>query len=100
VIGFFFIVEVPDTCDESGMSVFLSPLDSFPLRFEGTEDAVGVIFSDVIFDRGSLRAPLRPSLYVHIGHLLFPLPVEDRKLQRNAVSLARVHAPGKRRVEG
>jgi hypothetical protein len=73
MIGLLLVVQVPDPSDTGGMAVALGPIDCFPLRFEGGENVIGMVFNDIVVDVRSLRAPFRPRLNVNGGHVPPPL---------------------------
>ena len=53
-----FVVEMPHAGNERRMVVLPRPLDRFPLRFEGGEYVVRVIFDDEVLDCAAFRAAL------------------------------------------
>lgn len=58
VIGDFLVVEMPHAGNERRMVVLPRPLDRFPLRLEGGEHVVRLIFDDEVFDCAAFRRPL------------------------------------------
>jgi hypothetical protein len=73
VIGFLFVVEVPDAGDMRGVALLLRPVDRFFLRFEGLEHVVGMIFDHIIIDMLALGAALGARLNVHVWHAILSL---------------------------
>lgn len=60
------------------MALLFRPVDRFPLRLEGSEHVVRVIFDSVIVDGTPLRAALRPRFNVDVRHDLVSLTERPR----------------------
>jgi hypothetical protein len=73
VIRFLLIIQMPDARDKRGMALISCPIDCFPLRSEGREDMVGMVFDDIIVDPGPLRPALGAWLDVNVRHALLSL---------------------------
>jgi hypothetical protein len=72
VTGRLLVIQVPDASDVGSVAVIFGPVDRLVLRLERAEYVVGMILDHIVFDRASLRAPLRAWLYVDIGHVVPP----------------------------
>ena len=70
MIRLLLIVQMPDASDMRGVAVLLRPIDRFPLRFEGAECVVHVVFHDIVVDMATLRAALGARFYVNVRHAL------------------------------
>jgi hypothetical protein len=82
VIRPLFVVQVSDPSDKRSEPLAFRPIYRFSLRFEGSQNVIGMIFDDKVLDVAALWAALGARLNVHVRH---PPPSHKFSFQRQVM---------------
>jgi hypothetical protein len=68
MIGLLLVIQMSDASDKRVVALPFCPLDCFPLRWEGGEHVVRMVFDNIMVDTVSLGVALGTRFNVNVRH--------------------------------